>query len=133
MQYEGWEQMIEPVLAQAAPGAMDYFNSLLIPTVLIIGIMYFLMIRPQQRRMKAHQEMIGNLRRGDNVVTAGGILGKITKVDDEEIQIEVSEGVRIRVLKSTISEVRGKPEPANNNEKTPAKSGGSRSKRGSAS
>jgi preprotein translocase subunit YajC len=124
--------MIEPVLAQAAPGAMDYFNSLLIPTILIIGVMYFLMIRPQQKRMRAHQEMIGALRRGDNVVTAGGILGKITKVDDDEVQIEVAEGVRIRVLKSTISEVRGKPEPANSNDKPAAKTSG-RSKSGSAS
>lgn len=124
--------MIEPIYAQAAPGAMDYFNSLLIPTILIIGIMYFLMIWPQQKRMRAHQEMIGALRRGDNVVTAGGILGKVTKVDDEEVQLEVSEGVRIRVLKSTISDVRGKPEPASAGEKPPAKSG-SRSKRGSAS
>ncbi|MEG6509414.1 preprotein translocase subunit YajC [Methyloligella sp. 2.7D] len=119
--------MIDAVTAQAAPGgAMDFFNSLLIPTILIIGIMYFLMIRPQQKRMREHRDMIGAIRRGDNVVTAGGILGKVSKADEEELTLEVAEGVRIRVLRSTISEVRGKPEPASggskSGSKTPAKS-----------
>jgi preprotein translocase subunit YajC len=100
------------VYAQAAPGAMDYLNSLIVPTVLIIGIMYFMMIRPQQRRLKAHQDMVASIRRGDTVVTSGGIIGKVAKVEDNELHLEIAEGVRIKVLRGTISEVRGKTEPA---------------------
>ena len=98
--------------AQAAPGAFDYLNSLLIPTMLIIGIMYFLMIRPQQKRLKEHQAMVAALRRGDTVVTSGGIIGKVVKVEEQELQLEIAEGVKIKVLRSTISEVRGKGEAA---------------------
>jgi preprotein translocase subunit YajC len=98
--------------AQAAPGAFDYLNSLLIPTMLIIGIMYFLMIRPQQKRLKEHQAMVAGVRRGDTVVTSGGIIGKVAKVDDQELQVEIAEGVKIKILRSTISEVRGKGEAA---------------------
>ena len=96
--------------AQAGGGGFEMLNSLLVPTILIIGIMYFLMIRPQQKRMKEHREMVAGLRRGDSVVTSGGILGKVTKVDENEVQVEVADGVRIRVLRSTVSEVRGKGE-----------------------
>jgi preprotein translocase subunit YajC len=96
--------------AQAAPGAMDMLNSLLIPTMLIIGIMYFLMIRPQQRRLKEHRDMVAGIRRGDTIVTSGGILGKVTKVEDNELQVEIADGVRIKLLRSTVSEVRGKGE-----------------------
>jgi preprotein translocase subunit YajC len=98
--------------AQAAPGAFDMLNSLIVPTMLIIGIMYFLMIRPQQRRLKEHREMIAAIRRGDTVVTSGGIIGKVTKVDDQELQVEIADGVRIKVVRSTVSEVRGKGEAA---------------------
>ncbi len=98
--------------AQAAPGAFDYLNSLLIPTMLIIGIMYFLMIRPQQKRLKEHQAMIAALRRGDTIVTSGGIIGKVAKVEDQELQVEIAEGVKIKILRSTVSEVRGKGEGA---------------------
>jgi preprotein translocase subunit YajC len=94
----------------AAPGAFDYLNSLIVPTMLIIGIMYFLMIRPQQKRLKEHQAMVSALRRGDTVVTSGGIIGKVTKVDDQELQVEIAEGVRIKIVRSTVSEVRGKGE-----------------------
>ena len=96
--------------AQAAPGAFDYLNSLIVPTMLIIGIMYFLMIRPQQKRLKDHQAMIAAIRRGDSVVTSGGILGKVTKVDDQELQVEIADGVRVKVVRGTVSEVRGKGE-----------------------
>src|SRR5262245_17296363 len=98
--------------AQAAPGAFDYLNSLIVPTMLIIGIMYFLMIRPQQKRLKEHRAMIEGIRRGDTVVTSGGIIGKVTKVDDQELQVEIAEGVKIKVVRSTVSEVRGKVEDA---------------------
>ena len=98
--------------AQAAQDTFGMLNSLIIPTMLIIGIMYFLMIRPQQKRLKEHQAMIGAIRRGDTVVTSGGIIGKVAKVDDQEVQVEIAEGVKIKVVRSTISEVRGKGEGA---------------------
>jgi preprotein translocase subunit YajC len=91
---------------------MEALNSLLIPTILIIGIMYFLMIRPQQKRMKEHRAMIEAIRRGDTVVTSGGIIGKVTKADDSELHVEVADGVRIKVLRTSISEVRGKGDTA---------------------
>ena len=85
-------------------------NSLIVPTMLIIGIMYFLMIRPQQKRLKEHRDMVASIRRGDTVVTSGGIIGKVTKVDDNELQVEIADGVKIKVVRSTVSEVRGKGE-----------------------
>jgi preprotein translocase subunit YajC len=93
---------------------MDYLNSLIVPTIMIIGIMYFMMIRPQQKRLKEHRDMVANIRRGDTVVTSGGIIGKVAKVEDNELQIEIADGVRIKVLRGTISEIRGKTEPAAN-------------------
>jgi preprotein translocase subunit YajC len=96
--------------AQAGSSGFEMLNSLLVPTILIIGIMYFLMIRPQQKRMKEHKEMIAGIRRGDTVVTSGGIIGKVNKVEEHELQVEIADGVRIKVLRSTVSEVRGKGE-----------------------
>ena len=104
---------VTPAYAQGAPGGggAEFLISLL-PFILIFVIIYFLILRPQQRRMRQHQEMVSALRRGDTVVTSGGIIGKITKVvDDSEIQIEVAEGTRIRVVRGTIAEVRAKGEP----------------------
>jgi preprotein translocase subunit YajC len=98
--------------AQAAPGAFDMLNSLIVPTMLIIGIMYFLMIRPQQKRLKEHRAMIAAIRRGDTIVTSGGIIGKVTKVEEQELQVEIADGVKVKVLRSTVSEVRGKGEAA---------------------
>ncbi len=83
------------------------------PFILIIVVFYFLLIRPQQNRMKAHREMVEALRKGDEVVTSGGLIGKVTKVADNEATVEISEGVRVKVIKSTISEVRNRTEPAN--------------------
>jgi preprotein translocase subunit YajC len=80
--------------------------------MLIIGIMYFLMIRPQQKRLKEHQAMVAAIRRGDTIVTSGGIIGKVAKVEDQELQVEIAEGVKIKILRSTVSEVRGKGEGA---------------------
>jgi len=108
--------------AQAGSGGFEMLNSLLVPTVLIIGIMYFLMIRPQQKRMKDHREMIGGIRRGDTVVSSGGIIGKVTKVDEHELQVEIAEGVRIKIVRSTVSEVRGKADGGDDQSKTQAKS-----------
>ena len=84
-----------------------------IPAMLIIFvIMYFLILRPQQKRVKSHAEMVKNVRRGDTVVTNGGLIGKVTKVvDDDQIEIEVAEGVRIRQMRQMVSDVRAKGEP----------------------
>ena len=100
------------IYAQAAPGTFDMLNSLIVPTMLIIGIMYFLMIRPQQKRLKEHRDMVAAIRRGDTVVTSGGIIGKVAKVDENELQVEIADGVKIKVVRSTVSEVRGKGEVA---------------------
>ncbi len=84
-----------------------------VPLILIFVIMYFLLIRPQQKKMKQHQEMVNSVRRGDQVVTQGGIVGKIAKVrDDDEVEVEIAEGVKVRVVKSTIAQVVSKTEPA---------------------
>ena len=84
-----------------------------IPLILIFAIMYFLLIRPQQKKMKEHQNMVQNLRRGDQVVTQGGLIGKVVKVKEEnELEIELAEGVKVRVVQSTIAQVLSKTEPA---------------------
>ena len=91
---------------------MEQFGQFL-PLILIFGIMYFLLIRPQQKKMKEHQAMVEGLRRGDQVVTQGGLIGKVSKVkDDNEIEVELAEGVKVRVVKSTIAQVLSKTEPA---------------------
>lgn len=85
----------------------------IVPFILIFGIMYFLLIRPQQKKVKEHQAMVAALRRGDQVVTQGGIIGKVSKVkDDNEIEIEVAAGVNVRIVRSTIAQVVSKTEPA---------------------
>jgi preprotein translocase subunit YajC len=84
----------------------------LLPFILIFVIMYFLILRPQQKRVKQHQEMVKNVRRGDTVVTNGGLIGKVTKViDDDQIEIEIADDVRIRQLRSMLTDVRAKGEP----------------------
>jgi preprotein translocase subunit YajC len=93
-------------------GAPDTMLQLL-PIVLIFVVFYFLLIRPQQKKMKQHKEMLSALRRGDRIVTGGGIIGTITKVIDEnEVQVEIAEGVRVRVQRPAISAVLAKTEPA---------------------
>jgi preprotein translocase subunit YajC len=89
----------------------DPFLQSLIPLILLFGIFYFLIIRPQQQRMKAHQAMVSAVKRGDTVVTAGGLIGKVAKVkDDGEVMVEIADNVQVRVLKSTLTEVRSKGE-----------------------
>jgi len=85
-----------------------------IPLILIFGIMYFLLIRPQQKKLKEHQAMVEALRRGDQVITQGGIVGKVVKVKDEsnEVEVEIASGVNVRVIRSTIATVMNKTEPA---------------------
>lgn len=99
--------------APGAGGGADFIISLA-PFLLIFVIMYFLIIRPQRQRMKTHQAMVAALKRNDTVVTAGGLIGKITRVvDDAEVEVKFGENQPVRVVRSTITEVRAKPEPAN--------------------
>ena len=103
---------ITPAYAQ---GATDLFSpqSPVWMMVIVVVIMYFLVLRPQQKRAKEHQELVKNLRRGDTVVTSGGLVGKVTKVvDDEQVEVEISSGVRVRQMRSMVSGVRSKGEPA---------------------
>ena len=104
--------MITPAFAQGLGGGSGDVILQLVPFLLIFVIMYFLIIRPQQRRVKEHQEMVKNVRRGDTVVTTGGIVGKVTKVtDDPEIEVEIADGVRVKLVRTMISEVRTRGEP----------------------
>jgi preprotein translocase subunit YajC len=103
---------VTPAFAQG--GLTDSSNLMfqILPFVLIFVIMYFLILRPQQKRAREHQELIKNLRRGDTVITSGGLLGKVTKVvDDEQIEVEIADGVRVRQIRSMVSGVRAKGEP----------------------
>ena len=92
---------------------MEQFGQF-IPLLLIFGIMYFLLIRPQQKKLKEHQQMVAALRRGDQVITQGGVMGKVTKVKDDsnEVEVQIAEGVNVRVIRSTIATVVNKTEPA---------------------
>ncbi len=91
---------------------MEAFGSF-VPLILIFAIMYFLLIRPQQQKMKQHRAMVEALRKGDQVVTQAGFIGKVTKVkDDNEVEVEIASGVNVRVIRSTIVEVLNKTEPA---------------------
>ena len=102
-----------PAFAQAAGGQGGAAGGLisLVPIILIFAIMYFLMIRPQQKKVKEHRAMVEALRRGDQVVTSGGLIGKVTKVADAEVEVELAPNVKVRVVRSTISQVVSKTEP----------------------
>ena len=110
--------LITPAFAQSNPfglfggGGSGSMITSFMPLILIIVIMYFLILRPQQRKVKQHQEMVKALRRGDTVITNGGLVGKVTKVvDDDQIEVEIADGVRVRQMRSMVSEVRAKGEP----------------------
>ena len=105
---------ISPAFAQAPSflGGGDNMLVSLLPFILIFVIMYFLILRPQQKRQKQHADMVKNVRRGDTVVTSGGLVGKVTKViDDEQVEVEIAEDVRIRQMRSMLADVRAKGEP----------------------
>jgi preprotein translocase subunit YajC len=105
---------ITPAFAQAqgAPGFGD-FAGMILPFVLIMAVFWFLLIRPQQRKMKEHQEMLKKVTRGDTIITSGGLIGKVVKViDDNELQVEIGEDIRVRIMRSGIADVRAKGEPA---------------------
>jgi preprotein translocase subunit YajC len=90
----------------AAQGGASSFLVTVFPLILIFIIFYFLLIRPQQQRVKQHQQMVGGVKPRDIAVTSGGLIGKVTKVDDDEIELEVAQGVRVRVVKSMLSDIR---------------------------
>lgn len=107
--------MFTPAFAQAIGGSGGGPTDIivqLIPFALILAIMYFLIMRPQQKRAKEHADLVKNLRRGDSVITSGGLIGKVTKVvDDAEVELEVAPNVRVRVVRGMITDVRAKGEP----------------------
>jgi preprotein translocase subunit YajC len=102
-----------PAFAQAAGGTAGAAGGLIsfVPILLIFAIMYFLMIRPQQKKVKEHRAMVEALRRGDQVITSGGLIGKVTKVADNELEVELAPNVKVRVVRSTITQVVSKTEP----------------------
>lgn len=117
---------ISPAFAQGAGDAGGGSMIVqLLPIILIFVVFYFLLIRPQQRRMKEHRSMVSNLRRGDRVVTGGGIIGTVTKVVNEnELQLEIAEEVKVRMVKNSVQEVLSKTEPAEGQATQPAAEGG---------
>lgn len=112
---------VTPAFAQAAGGAaagggvMDIVTSLM-PILLLVVIFWLLIFRPQQKRMKAQQAMLGAITRGDTVVTTGGIVGKVTKaVDGEDLEVEIAQGTRVKVVRTMVADVRSKSTPVNDN------------------
>jgi len=102
-----------PAYAQAAGGSLTSSLGGFVPIILIFGIMYFLMIRPQQKKAKDHRGMVEALRKGDQIVTQGGIIGKVVKVkEDGEVEVEIAKEVKVRILKHTITQVMNKTEPS---------------------
>lgn len=108
-----------PATAQEAAAGPGLFDLLILPLGMIL-IFYFLLIRPQQRRQKAHQEMVAAVKKGDNVVTTGGLLGKVTKVADHEVTVELAENVRVKVVRGMIADVRTKGAPSAANDTKPS-------------
>ena len=107
---------VSPALAQTGVGGGTDIFTMLLPFVLIFIIMYFLILRPQRQQAKRREEMLKAIRRGDTVITNGGIVGKVTKVvDDNEVELQIAEGVRVRAIRSLIAEVRAKAEPVAGN------------------
>jgi preprotein translocase subunit YajC len=103
---------ISPAYAQTPSLLGGEGMSFLVPMVLVFVIMYFLILRPQQKRVKQHAEMVKNVRKGDTVITSGGMVGRVTKVvDDDQLEIEIADGVRIRQVRAMVSDVRAKGEP----------------------
>jgi len=106
--------LVSPAYAQAAapPGA-GFDLMAFLPLILIFVVFYFLLIRPQQKKMRDHKSMLDALRRGDRIVTGGGVVGVVAKVGaDDEVMVEIAEGVRVKVMKPTIQAVLAKTEPA---------------------
>lgn len=103
---------VSEAFAQGAGGTGGDLFAMIVPLILIMAVFWFLLIRPQQKKAKEHQELVQSIRRGDVVTTAGGMIGKVARVvDDNEILLEVADNVRMRFLKQAISEVRARGEP----------------------
>ena len=102
-----------PAFAQTASSDLDPLGGLLIPMLLMLAIFYFFLIRPQSHRAQALRERVNAVRRGDTVITSGGMVGKVLKASDtsDEIEVELAENLRVRIIKSTLLEVRSKGEP----------------------
>jgi preprotein translocase subunit YajC len=111
---------ISPAYAQATGGGANDMIMQLMPLVLIFVVFYFLLIRPQQKKVKTHRELLNNLRKGDTVVTGGGIMGKVVKLEDNVVFVEIADNVRIRVVRQTITDVVGKTEPVKEDSKDAA-------------
>jgi len=104
-----------PIFAQALGGGSSTSDLLLTiaPIIMVLPIWYFFVIRPQQQRVDSHKQLVANVRRGDTVVTSGGIIGKVIRVvDDNEVQVEIADGVRVRLLRQMITDVRTKGDTA---------------------
>ncbi|MDG1007347.1 MAG: preprotein translocase subunit YajC [Alphaproteobacteria bacterium] len=99
--------LITPAYAQSASGGNALFE-LLFPLVMVFAIIYFLIIRPQQKRQREHQSMVDGVSRGDTIITQGGLVGKVAKVGDDELDVDFGENARMKVVKSMIISVRGK-------------------------
>ena len=105
--------LISPAFAQAAGASPGGGMEMFLPFILIIVVFYFLLWRPQQKKVKQHKEMLSNLKRGDRIVTGGGIVGRIARIEgDDELIVEVAPEIRLRVVRSTVADLRSKGEPA---------------------
>jgi len=104
---------VSPAYAQAAGTTGSAFDLMsILPLILIFVVFYFLLIRPQQKKVKDHRERISKVKRGDRIVTGGGIIGTVTRdLGPDEIQVEIAEGVRVKIVKATIADIRAKTEP----------------------
>ncbi len=104
---------VSPAFAQAAAPATDPFSSLLIPMLMMLVIFYFFLIRPQAQRAKQHKDRMNAVRRGDTVITSGGMVGRVLKVSDttDEVEVELADNLKVRIIKSTLLDVRTKGEP----------------------
>ncbi len=117
--------LISPAFAQATGEGQPFDPGFLVMIGLLFVIMYVFMFRPQQKKAKQHREMITAVRRGDTVVTQGGLIGKVSKVvGDDEIMLEIAEGVRVRIVKATLVDVRGKTEPVSSDNSGSSGKGG---------
>ncbi len=107
---------VTPAFAQGVGGGAGDILTSLAPILILIVIFWLLIFRPQQKRMKAHQAMLAAVRRGDTIVTTGGLVGKVTKATEgDDLEVEIASGVKVKIVTSMISDVRSKPEPVNDN------------------
>ncbi|MBL6935676.1 MAG: preprotein translocase subunit YajC [Alphaproteobacteria bacterium] len=107
---------ISDAFAQTAGAAEPSILQMFLPLILIFAVFYFLLIRPQQKKMKEHNAMLDAVRRGDRIVTGGGIVGTVARVNDNELSVDISEGVRVTVMRGTVADVLTKTEPVANSE-----------------